>query len=249
MEISILITVKNDLENTQLLISTLKSLDKDFEIVVVDAYSTDGTFEYLQSETEDINLVLGRKKGNRAIGRNECIRLAHGKKFVFLDSDTEITNSWATTLKRSMNRDIVAGRIVQTPNSRWSDLDRVPMLYMGKDVTFPSNNLMYSRAVIEKIGTFDEAFNTAEDIDLNIRAINGGFEIFYDENLIVSHHPRETYSSLFRQSYGDGIGRRLILKKHGLKSNFNKTNLKKHPIIETSRLAFGMLGYVFGGSN
>ena len=249
MEISILITVKNDLENTQQLISTLKSLDKDFEIVVVDAYSTDGTFEYLQSETEEINLVLGRKKGNRAIGRNECIKLAQGKKFVFLDSDTEITNSWATTLKRSMNRDIVAGRIVQTPNSRWSDLDRVPMLYMGRDVTFPSNNLMYSRAVIEKIGTFDEAFNTAEDIDLNIRAINGGFEIFYDENLIVSHHPRETYSSLFRQSYGDGIGRRLILKKHGLKSNFNKTNLKKHPIIETSRLAFGMLGYVFGGSN
>ena len=106
MEISILITVKNDLENTKLLISTLKSLDKDFEIVVVDAYSTDGTFEYLQSETEDINLVLGRKKGNRAIGRNECIRLAHGKKFVFLDSDTEITNSWATTISKSLSRDL-----------------------------------------------------------------------------------------------------------------------------------------------
>ena len=62
MEISILITVKNDLENMKLLISTLKSLDEDFEIVVVDANSTDGTFEYLQSESKDINLVLGRKK-------------------------------------------------------------------------------------------------------------------------------------------------------------------------------------------
>lgn len=249
MEISILTTVKNDIKNIGLLISSLKTLDRDFEIVLVDAYSTDGTYEYLQKVGNDMNLVLSRKKGNRAVGRNECIRLSHGKKLVFLDSDTEISSNWGQTLKAFKDRDIMAGKIVQDTGSRWSDLERVPMLYKGKDVTYPSNNLVYDRKVIDEIGTFDEQFNTAEDIDLNIRAIEHGYEIFYNENLLVHHHPRQTYSSLLKQSYSDGIGRRLIKKKYGLKSSFNRVNLKKHPLIESSRLAFGMMGYVFGGSN
>ncbi len=249
MEISVLVTVKNDLNNTKSLISSLKKLDKDFEIVVVDAYSTDGTYEYLLSETGAMNLILSRKEGKRSVGRNECIKMSNGKKLVFLDSDTEITPNWELALRKELHRDILAGKIIQEPGEKWSSLDRVPILYKGKDVTFPSNNLMYSRTVIDKIGGFDERFNTAEDIDLNIRAIENGYEIFYDEDVVVSHHPRQSYKSLLRQSYGNGIGRRLIREKYGLKSSFNRSNLRKHPFIETSRLASGMLGYVFGGRN
>ena len=94
MEISILTTVKNDIRNIGLLISSLKVLDNEFEIVVVDAYSTDGTYEYLQKVGNDMNLVLSRKNGNRAVGRNECIRLSTGRKLVFLDSDSEISANW-----------------------------------------------------------------------------------------------------------------------------------------------------------
>ncbi len=249
MEISILVTVKNSLENLRSLILSLQSLDKGYEIVVVDAYSTDGTFEYLQGLNRDSRVVIGRKKGNRAVGRNECIRLSRGEKLVFLDSDTQISDSWGKSLEAAVTHDIVAGRIIQQPEYRWSDLGRVPMLFNGKDVTYPSNNLMYSRYVIDEIGMFDERFNTAEDIDLNIRAVMKGYEIFYDQNLVVYHHPRQTFASLMRQSYSDGIGRRLIRKKYGLRSSFNTVNLRKHPVIESSRLAFGFLGYVFGRSN
>ncbi len=249
MDISVLVTVKNDLNNVKSLISSLGVLDDDSEIVVVDAFSIDGTYEYLRSEEQNGRIKLAQKKGNRSVGRNECIRLSRGKKLVFLDADTEISTNWLSSLKKSIYHDILAGKVIQESRSRWSDLDRVPMIYKGKDVTFPSNNLMYSRSVIDEIGTFDEEFNTAEDIDLNIRAVNQGYEIFYDENVTVVHHPRQTYRSLLLQSYSDGIGRKLILKKHGLKSRFNRSNLKKHPFIESSRLAFGMLGYLFGGSS
>lgn len=246
MEVSVLVTVKNDLSNVKVLVSSLRFLDKEFEIVVVDAYSTDGTYEYLLSKKEETSIVLARKRGNRSVGRNECIRLASGKKLVFLDSDSEVTENWGLILKGNINRDIVAGKIVQKPESRWSDLGRVPILFNGKDVTYPSNNLMYSADTIEKVGLFDERFNTAEDVDLNIRAIKSGFEIFYDDDLVIFHHPRETLISLLQQSYHDGAGRRLIMKKHGLGSSFNASNLRNHPILESSRLVSGMLGYVFG---
>ncbi len=249
MEISVLVTVKNDVENMKLLISSLKTLGKDFEIVVVDAYSTDGTYEFIKSEADRERFIVSQIEGKRAVGRNECIRLSHGDKLVFLDSDSEITPGWETALKGQISREILAGKIVQELGSRWSDLERVPMYYKGKDVTFPSNNLMYSRNVIDKIGRFDERFHTAEDIDLNIRAVEMGYEIFYDEGVVIFHHPRKSYVSMLKQSYSNGIGRRLIMEKWGIKSSFNRANLRRHPFIESTRLISGMLGYTIGGRN
>jgi glycosyltransferase involved in cell wall biosynthesis len=247
MRISVLITVKNDLKNIEALIHSLETLDHDFEIVVVDAFSTDGTYEFLKTKNENGKIIVARKRGNRSVGRNECIRLSAGANLVFLDSDTEISETWGHDIKKDLGHKIVAGRIIQKSSSAWSELGRVPIIYEGKDVTYPSNNLMYSREVIERIGMFDERFNTAEDVDLNIRAIKSGYEIFYDNDLVVYHHPRESYHSLLKQSYYDGAGRRLIKRKHGVKSTFNRENLRKHPAIESSRLIIGMLGYLFGG--
>jgi GT2 family glycosyltransferase len=247
MDISILITVKNDLENIKRLLASLgKQQNSEYELVIVDGNSTDGTYEFLEASKEKYKIVLGKKPGNRAVGRNECIRLSSGKKLVFLDSDSEVPIGWLSTLREYIDKDIVAGKIFQKSNNKWGDLGRVPMYYNGKDVTYPTNNLMISRYIFEKIGLFDEQFITAEDIDINIRAIKEGFNIIYVESLFIYHYPRTTYFSLLKQSYYDGAGRRLINRKHNLKSEFNIDNLKNHPIIEISRLTFGMLGYLIG---
>lgn len=246
MDISVLITVRNDLMNVQRLMESLSSQEEEFEMVAVDAFSDDGTFEYLKSLSSTLKLILSQKKGNRSIGRNECIRLSTGKKLVFIDSDSEVPKGWISSLKQSMGNDITAGSIIQKSGKRWADLGRVPLFFKGNDVTYPTNNLMISRYVIDKVGLFDERFNTAEDVDFNIRAVEAGFKISYAKGIFIYHFPRDSYSSLMKQSYHNGVGRRLIKRKHGLKSNFNRENLKKHPIIEISRLTFGMLGYAFG---
>jgi len=246
MEVSVLITVKNDRERLKLLMESLDSVKDKFEIVVVDAYSTDGTFEYLESVKDKMGLVLSRKEGRRSVGRNECIRLASGSKFVFLDSDTVVSRDWGEKIMNYLQEKIVAGKIVQKSEKKWTNLDRVPMFVDGNDVTYPSNNILYSRDVIEKVGPFDENFDTAEDIDLNIRAVKAGYRIRYAEDVVVYHFPRASFLSLMRQSYYDGVGRRLIRKKYGVKSSLNLENLRKHPFSESSRLVSGMLGYLFG---
>lgn len=246
MDISVLVTVKNDLQNVNKLIQSLKSQGGEFELVIVDANSTDGTFEYLESEEKNFVMVLGKKDGNRSVGRNECIRLSKGNKLVFIDSDSEVPDSWIVSLKKYLGKDIVAGEIYQKSELEWTNLGRVPMFYEGTDVTHPTNNLMISRYVIDKTGLFDERFNTAEDIDMNIRAIKNGFKIFYAKDVYIYHHPRTTYFSMMKQSFYDGAGRKLIKRKHNITSRFNIENLREHPIIEISRLIFGLLGYVFG---
>ncbi|MEM0141112.1 MAG: glycosyltransferase [Thermoplasmatales archaeon] len=246
MDVSVLITVKNDRRNIARLMESLRSVKGRFEIVVVDAYSTDGTYEYLEGIKEEMDLILSRREGRRSAGRNECIRMSSGSKFVFLDSDTEVSADWGEKLIKNKDKDIVAGKIIQKSEKKWADLNRVPIYFEGNDVTFPSNNLMYSRSVIEKIGMFDENFNTAEDIDLNIRAVRAGFSIYFEKELVVYHYPRVSFRSLMMQSYYDGVGRRIIRRKHNLRSSLNLSNLRKHPFIESARLLSGMTGYLFG---
>ncbi len=247
MKISVLITVKNDADNMRRLIQSLKRVRGDFEVVVVDAYSDDGTYELLNEEKENLNIIIDRLKGNRAVGRNRTIQLARGEKFAFIDSDSEVPEDWIERIISHEMEDIIAGRIIQNSDRRWADLGRVPIYLKGQDVTYPSNNLIYSRNVIEKIGLFDVRFHTAEDVDLNIRAVNAGFRIKYAEDVFIYHYPREDYISLIKQSYYDGIGRKILKKKYGLGSKLNLLNLRKHPIVETYRLFFGMIGYLLGG--
>jgi glycosyltransferase involved in cell wall biosynthesis len=247
MEVSILITVKNDRTNMIRLLNSLSNeVGKNAEVVIVDAFSTDGTYEILKNYEDKLILKVDRVRGNRAIGRNRCIELATGENFIFLDSDTEVTPGWFAEFKKHFEKPIVAGRIIQKGNVKWNDLGRVPMLFQGKDVTFPSNNLKYSKAVIDEIGKFDVRMHTAEDIDLNIRAIMKGYDIFYAEDVVIYHYPRENLRSLLKQAYSDGIGRKYINKKYKLKSKFNVNNLKAHPIIEFLRLSAGIVGYLLG---
>ncbi len=248
MEASILITVKNDRDNlNRLLLSLEKQNLNEMEIVIVDAYSSDGTFDLIKNFSKRFNnIVYDQIPGSRGKGRNRCIQLSRGEQLIFLDSDTEVPDGWSDKLREYYSKPIVAGKVIQRSDARWSDLGRVPMMLNGVDVTYPSNNLKYSRKVIDEIGLFDDKMNTAEDIDLNIRAVQRGYSIYYAEDMFVYHYPRENIRGLIRQSYEDGIGRKYIHRKYGLRSQFNFKNLKNHFFIESLRLGFGMIGYLFG---
>ena len=66
--------------------SALQQDPKNYEIIVVDDGSTDGTFEYLLSLNLPIR-VIRKQNGGVASARNEGIRNAKGKYITFLDSD------------------------------------------------------------------------------------------------------------------------------------------------------------------
>lgn len=71
-------------------LANLKSLDKNFEIVVSDSRSTDRTAEIAKRYTDHV-VVLGpgRKRG-LGQGRNDGAWAAHGDYLVFIDADVTI---------------------------------------------------------------------------------------------------------------------------------------------------------------
>src|SRR6266704_1814672 len=170
---------------------------------------------------------------------------------IVVDSDSEdaIANPfWIRELREGLRQhDIVAGRTIQIGYRPFEELERVELIVEGTDVTYPSSNLAYRRAVLDEIGGFDEWFVTAEDIDLNIRAVRAGHTIGFRADAIVYHRTRDSAYDFLRQAVWNGAGRKQLTLKHGvLWSRYRPGQMlrQKTTFWSLLRLSVALLGYV-----
>ncbi|MEM3851681.1 MAG: glycosyltransferase [Methanomassiliicoccales archaeon] len=249
LKCSVIITVRDEAENIAQLLESLLSQKAEKEIVVVDAESRDGTADIVRRYAEkhdEIRLIVKRSK--RGMGRNIGIAHSTGDVVAFIDGDCIADENWlAEILESAKECPVVAGKTVYTGGDRFAGLERVELYRQGMDVTFPSSNLAYRREVIERIGGFDDWFITAEDIDLNIRAVDCNFKICYNEKAVVYHKVRETLYSFAKQAFWNGAGRKQLTLKYGvLWKNYRPVELlkRKHSFYGVLRVSVALMGYV-----
>jgi len=145
--------------------------------------------------------------------------------------------------------DVVAGKTVDVGPFK-DIIHRVKVEYEGYDVTYPSCNLAYRKDLFEKIGGFDTRFVTAEDIDLNLRAVKAGAKIGYNENAVVYRRTAENFYSLMKQSFWYGYGRKQLALKHGSlwkQYSITQTFSGHASVAGVIRLTFGLIGYAICG--
>ena len=83
----------------------------DFEIVVCDDCSTDGTLAYLRDYARQeprLKIVESARNLGASATRNQAVRHADGAILVFLDNDTEVEPDWLRELRRRPDREIAA---------------------------------------------------------------------------------------------------------------------------------------------
>jgi glycosyltransferase involved in cell wall biosynthesis len=158
---------------------------RDWELIVVDDGSEDGTQAWLASLDDPRVIVLAREHcGIPARVRNEGLRLARGDYIAFLDSD----DLWLMNKLRCQLDALEAD-----PDARWSytnsvlidaagvELDRarfkrwVPvsgsitesLIIHDAMVSLPT--VMVERRLLEGVGEFDESLRYCEDFDLWLR--------------------------------------------------------------------------------
>ncbi len=252
MLISIVVTVRNEEKRIRHLLDSLVVQERPWEIVVVDAFSEDRTREIVQEYAERFpDVHLHKKGGTRGVGRNHGAEMAKGEFIAFTDGDCIANPFWLKEIRKSFAQggpgvDVVAGKTITIGYAPFAELDRVELYIQGFDVTHPSCNLAYRRDKFLLIRGFDPQFMTAEDIDLNYRAVCTGSCITLNEHAIIYALARDTYIGFLKQAFWNGFGRKQLTLKHGrLWQHYSFTDMIGQRINtwRVIRLAFGMLGY------
>lgn len=216
--LSIVVTVKNEAAHLSQLLDSLAGQEPPFEIVLVDAFSEDRTPE-IARKFEELHPGLLRfiqAQGKRGAGRNFGARLAKGDYLVFTDGDCVADSQWLSSIRVGLKSSkVVAGKTTTIGNPGYVNLERVELYQGDVDLTYPSCNLAYERRLFEKLGGFDDRFVTAEDIDLNLRAVRSGATIHYRPDAVVYHNTRMNLTRFLIQAFWNGYGRKQLTEKHG----------------------------------
>jgi len=251
MLVSIVTTTKNAEYYIADLLDSLVSQEPEIEIIVVDAESKDKTQEIVKSYQKKCNFIkLYSLKCKRSFGLNYGAKNAKGEIIAFIGADCIANPFWIKEIKNTLSKSnnyIVYGKSINLGYKPFAELSRVELYHKDVDVSIPGHNTAYKKQVLEKIGYLDENFVTAEDIDLNYRAINAGFKLICNENAIVYHRVRDTVWNFIVQAFWNGYGRKQLTEKHGkLWSKYKVTDMLKRNVSfwYFVRLFFGICGYI-----
>lgn len=199
------------------LASLARQRRQDFEVIVVDAGSTDRTATIVGERQGDfpVPLRLGVARRRLPIGeaRNLGVALSQAPLVAFLSADAEADEAWTQQALRSLETcDMVFGRQVHDPH-RWT----VGAAVRGLRYHFPSGTtsdpLRYAsnvaaayRKEILLAYPFDPWVNAAEDLLLARRAHAAGYRAAYNPDMVVRHHDVATAREEMRKSIREGRG-------------------------------------------
>ena len=248
MFVSIVITVKNEARSISKLLDSLLTQEEPFEIIVMDANSNDGTQEIVGGyETVHPEIKLYVLDGSRGASRNFGVDKTRGDVIAFIDGGCKAEKNWLKELRKNIEGgyEIAAGKTINV--GPFADIKRVELEHGGYDVTFPSCNLAYKKKLFQKIGGFDLNFITAEDVDLNFRAVEAGGKLAYNENAVVYREISTSIIGFLKKAFWYGYGRKQLTLKHGKlwESYSPKRMFQTHfSLFGILRLVFGLLGYL-----
>ena len=246
---TVVVTVRNEARHISDLLDSLVVQEPPFEVVIVDAESTDATADIVRGyQRRYPNIRLLVRRCTRGGGRNVGVAEAKGQIVCFIDGDCIANPFWLQQLRRTLQgSDVAAGRTIQIGYWAFEALARVELDHRGFDVTYPSCNLAYWKPIFEKVSGFDERFITAEDIDLNYRAVDAGAKLAPNEDAIVYHRARDTITKFLKQAYWNGYGRKQLTLKHGNlwgRYSFRRMLRQQGSFWGLARLASASLGYM-----
>ena len=199
--------------------------DANFETIVVDDGSTDGTADYVAAEFPGARL-LRLEPGGLSRARNAGAAAATGEILAFTDDDCEPDREWVSRLRKGFadGRFAAAGGPNLPPPARSlaeavvSAAPGAPSHVMLDDEEaehLPGCNLAVTKVAFFAIGGFDPQFHTAgDDVDFCWRLRDAGYRLGFVPGAFVWHWRRPSLRTFLRQQRGYGRAERLLLAKH-----------------------------------
>lgn len=226
-KVSILVLTYNNLLLNQLCLESIYTNTNypNFEVIVVDNASTDGTPEWLKQYAKhhpNMHIILNSENYGFAGGNNQAARLATGEYLVFLNNDTVVTKNWIQGLLKYFQRDPKVGLVGPVTNStgnearihtsysspdgmeKFAEARRKKMMDQSFDIRMLAFYcVMARRAQYEAMGGLDEQFGVGmfEDDDLAVRYHQMGYRVVCAEDVFIHHFQGASFGRLEKAHY------------------------------------------------
>lgn len=189
----------------------------DYEVVLVDNGSTDGTDSLLRQLEGDVRIIRNQRNLGFAVASNQGAAVASADVIVFLNNDTEPLPGWLEPLLRVLDErpevaavgsrllypngsvqhagvaiveNTVTGELlggIHVHHGAAADDPRVLVPHDWQAVTGAC--MAVRRDVFERLGAFDEGYwNGNEDVDLCFAIAQAGSVVAYEPASLLVHH-------------------------------------------------------------
>lgn len=232
-------------------IDSLKKLDypsSNYEIILVDNGSSDGSIKYLEENYPEVKIVQNEINYGFAKGNNIGVKHAKGDYVAFLNNDMRVDPKWLKYLLQPIlendNVVCVGGKILSWDSNKLDYAGSFltfdghamhenfrmkcdeSMFNENKYIFFPcGGSMIVSKSIFIDAGGFDEDyFAYYEDVDFGWRLWIFGYDIMYAGKSIAYHKHNVTSSKLgmFNRGY--------LYEKNSLTTaikNYNDDTLKE----------------------
>lgn len=213
-EVSIIIPNWN---GRHLLEDCLNSLDKqsykNFQVIVVDNNSSDGSIDWIDKNFPLIKVISLDKNYGFAFACNIGAKSVESKYLIFLNNDTEVEKNWVSYLVKTIrqhessgvasvgskllnfyNRSTIDGvgieinEVGQAKSVGWNETDIGQFDSQTTVFGVTGGASLFNREIFIKVGLFDEDyFMYSEEVDWAFRAQFLGYKALYCPKAVVYH--------------------------------------------------------------
>ncbi|MFE4460763.1 glycosyltransferase [Nocardia tengchongensis] len=225
--VSVIIPVFNGMPLLDIQLEGLAAQDYagPVEVIISDNGSTDGLVEHLEHHPLREQLRLRRVDSSDQPGaphaRNIGAQNAEGDFLAFTDQDDRVHPTWLSALvEAAAEFDAVGGPIETTSlNSpevaRWRPspppTERFDSHYM---FWAHGNNISMWRTTFDKVGGFDEAMRSGDDLDISWSIQEAGMTLGHAPRAMVAYRLRLTLREALRQAIAYGRTQVDVYVKH-----------------------------------
>ena len=240
---SVIVLTYNALEFTKKFYESLNQFSgSNYELIVIDNASTDGTKQYLESvstDNQNANIIFNETNLGFPIAINQGIQVAKGKYILIANNDILVTKGWLERLVEVAESDPKIGIVGPISNEvsgvqkdKDANYETIDEMYRYADIVKEKNKnkvirfprvaflcTLIKREVIDRIGGLDERFTPGnfEDDDFCLRAQLAGYKTVIAQDVFIHHYGSKSFKADGEKKYIERLkaNQEIFVKKWG----------------------------------
>ncbi|KAF6245796.1 glycosyltransferase family 2 protein [Nitrosopumilus sp. b2] len=228
-KVSIIIINYNGKKLLEKCLESLFQIDyENFEIILVDNNSNDGSIEYVTKNFPSIIIIKLDSNKGFAEPNNMATKIAKGDYLLFLNNDTIVTKNFLTELIQVIENDkkiAICQSLLLKPDgsvdSSGDFIDPLGVVYNSRTIPTKEREISSARGacmlikknIFDELGGFDEHFFVSfEDVDIGWRAWIKGYKVIVAPKSIVYHIGGQTIEKVNEDLAFHGFKNQLSMK-------------------------------------